>query len=104
MWRRRGSRRSEQLPGSRRGGRRLVGDSHPPHCGYGGRGDDGGDAESYQAAVTSAAESGAIVVNTTVAAADAATTAATEARVADSEGHKLDVAPTAVAAQRVFSR
>jgi len=55
-------------------------------------------------AATAAAESVAIVVNTTVAAADAATTAAMEARVADSDGHVLDVAPTAVAAQRAVAR
>jgi len=81
------------LPGNRHGRRRLDGDSRRPASGCGGRGDDGGDAESYQVAAAAAADSVAIVVNTTVAAADAATTAATDARVADGDGLVSNVAP-----------
>ena len=55
-------------------------------------------------AAAAAADSVAHVVNTKVAAADPATTAAMEVPVADSDGHVLNVAPTAVAAQRAASR
>ena len=55
-------------------------------------------------AAAEAANSVAIEVNTKVAAANTARTAATKARVADSDGHKLDVAPTGVAAQRAVAR